>query len=114
MKNILLLLIALTAVSCRAQTIRFTWDAYPQPVAHGLVGYNFYRGDAGTTNWSAPVVLGTNTVYAIPFVASAFGDRFFITARNNQGLESPPSNVWTNTIPRSPENFNAIHNIKLP
>lgn len=94
---------------CRAQTVLLTWN----PVTVGSpTGYRVYSMLPGTTNWNV-LATPTNTYHAIPFTNSVWGERYCVTAlRDTQ--ESPPSNVITNLIPRSPENMRLNHNIALP
>lgn len=106
---LILALFALFITGCAAQTVVVSWTA---PTVGNPTGYKFYVSPPGTTNWNV-VATPTNTNHAIPFVNTAWGERYFVTAVRD-GQESPPSNVVTNTIPRSPENMRLNHNIVLP
>ena len=107
-----LLLLGLVA-GCAAQTVTLRWNAPTNAAEARVTGYRVWLAPAGTTNWS---VLGAaaSTNYVMPFSATSFGDRYFVTATNAVGLESPPSNVATNLIPRSPENMRLNHNLSFP
>jgi len=109
MKNSLLILLAVTVVSCRAQTVNFTWG--PPPIG-GATSYKLYASPPGTTNWNV-IATPTTTNHVVPFSSTAWGERYFVTAVF-AGQEGTPSAVITNLIPRSPENFKLNHNIALP
>ena len=113
MKNkafiLLLSTFILSALGCRAQNVVFTWSP---PATGSPTGYKLYVSPPGTTNWNVLATV-TSTNHTVPFIATAWGERYFVTStRDTQ--ESPPSAVITNQIPRSPENFRLIHNIALP
>jgi len=106
---LVLAIFALLITGCAAQTVTVSWSA---PTVGLPTGYKFYVSPPGSTNWNV-VGTPTNTYWRIPFVNTAFGERYFVTATKDD-LESPPSNIVTNLIPRSPENLRMNHTIALP
>ncbi len=106
---LLLALLAIMVIGCRAQTVTFSWNA---PASGAATGYRLYVSPPGTTNWNV-LASPTTTNHVVPFTSTAWGERYFVTALAS-GQESPPSNVITNLIPRSPENMRLNHNIGFP
>ena len=106
---IILALLAIMVIGCRAQTVTFSWNV---PTQGSPTGYKLYVSPPGTTNWSVLATV-TTTNHTVPFTTTAWGERYFVTATRFT-LESPPSEIITNMIPRSPENLRMNHNIALP
>jgi hypothetical protein len=101
------------AAGCAAQNLTFLWSPPPAAAPGEIAGYRLWRAPAGTTNWSVAATATTNAA-ALPLAALAFGDRFCVTATNQAGLESLPSNIVTNLVPRAPESLRAIHILRIP
>jgi hypothetical protein len=106
---LILAIFALLITGCAAQTVTFSWNV---PTQGSPTGYKLYVSPPGTTNWNVLATVAT-TNHSVPFTATAWGERYFVTATKGT-QESPPSEVITNSIPRSPENLRMNHTIALP
>lgn len=87
MKQVLTILILLSALIVHAQKVRLAWDASPSP---GVVGYRIHFGTNGA-NYTLVTNVGlvrTQTV-VLPHTGRWF---FAATAVDSNGLESPFSN----------------------
>lgn len=88
MKRWLTMLMVLSVVTARAQTVALAWDASPSP---GVVGYRIYFGtNAGQYVLTADVGAALAATVRLPHPGRWF---FTATAVDGSGLESNFSNV---------------------
>lgn len=108
MKHLIALLILLMPVTVCAATINFSWDANTET---DLAGYRMYQSnESGVYDMDTPVaeIAETETTYTLPDVTD--GTYFWVlTAYDNAGNESDPSNEVTLTVdetaPAPPSGF---------
>lgn len=102
MKSIALLLLSLLAApGARAADVTFDWDPYTDAAATEII--MFERISADSTKFVGKVAA---TVPSMTTLAWQAGEHtVFIVAVSADGLQSPPSNTVTFTVPLVPANL---------
>jgi hypothetical protein len=82
---------------CAAQTITLAWDPGAAP---DIAGYRLYSGTASGV-YTKVTEVGNATTTAVSNLGAGTTYFFAVTAYNTAGLESPPSNQISYTVPLS-------------
>ena len=88
-------LIFLTSAVLASPGASLEWDANSEA---DVAGYKLYYGTA-SGSYSRSMDAGDATTATVPELISGFTYYFAVTAYNDAGLESPPSNEVTFTVP---------------
>jgi hypothetical protein len=92
---VLLALVALATPLSANQPVTLTWDASPDAT---VVGYRLYVAVAGASNRTA-LDVGKHTDVTLTNLLEATSYLFQVTAYNEDGIESDPSNALICTVP---------------
>jgi hypothetical protein len=92
------LLLAFLALASQAKAVSeatLEWNPNPEP---DVTGYKLYYGTASNT-YTRLVDNGSPTSATVPDLVAGFTYYFVVTAYNSAGLEGPPSNEVSFTVP---------------
>jgi fibronectin type 3 domain-containing protein len=64
-----------------------------------ITGFRVYRASSGSGAFAALTSLGTQSSYADSGVQSGYAYDYYVTSVDSAGVESPPSNMTSVTIP---------------
>jgi fibronectin type 3 domain-containing protein len=64
-----------------------------------ISGYNIYRAPNGSSSFAVVDSMDTQTAYTDTNVQSGQIYSYYVTTVNSSGMESPPSNITTITVP---------------
>jgi fibronectin type 3 domain-containing protein len=79
--------------------VQLNWDA-PTPTSDPVVGYNVYRSTSSTSNYALLTSsTDTQTNYDDTTVTSGVTYYYVVKSVDNEGVESPPSNSTSVTVP---------------
>jgi len=109
LSRLLACLLLLTCAAVAEPGASLEWDANTEP---DIKGYRLYYGPA-SGNYTRSLDAGNNTTADLPELVAGLTYYFVVTAYNEAGLESPPSNEVVFTIPM-PENMQVTYLSRLP
>jgi len=108
LSRLLAFLLLLTCAAVAGPGASLEWDANTEP---DIKGYRLYYGPA-SGNYTRSLDAGKNTTADVPELVTGFTYYFIVTAYNEAGLESPPSNEVVFTVPM-PQNVQVTYIARL-